>query len=104
MPHSQVTLGIDTSGGMLLITAQKDGKRVVRRRKGIQQERMLFPAVQSALDAVGGRLQDVTKICLVRGPGRFTGIRIALTFASMLQALNQTQVYGITLFELLFRQ
>lgn len=104
MQQGEVTLGIDTSGGILLITAQKDGKRVVRRRKGIQQERLLFPTVEAALSAVDGRLQEVSKICLVRGPGRFTGIRIALTFASMLQALNQTQVYGITLFELLRRQ
>ena len=49
-------------------------------------------------------MQEVKKVCLVRGPGRFTGIRIALTFASMLQQLNGAQIYGITLFELLRRQ
>ncbi|MBR4682132.1 MAG: tRNA (adenosine(37)-N6)-threonylcarbamoyltransferase complex dimerization subunit type 1 TsaB [Elusimicrobiaceae bacterium] len=99
-----VTLGLDTSGSVLLVTAQKNGKRVTRRRKGVQQERLLFPAVTATLAAVGATLQEVEKICIVRGPGRFTGIRIALTFASMLQALNAARVYGITLFELLYRQ
>lgn len=97
-------MGIDTSGGLLLVGAQKGEQHCVRRRKGIQQERLLFPAIQSALTALGGKLQDVKKVCLVRGPGRFTGIRIALTCASMLQQLNGAQVYGITAFELLNRQ
>ena len=100
----EVILGLDTSGSVLLVTAHKNGKRVFRRRKGIQQERLLFPTIRAALQAVDGQLQEVKKICLVRGPGRFTGIRIALTFASMLQHLNQARVYGITLFELLRRQ
>ena len=99
-----VTLGLDTSGAVLLVTAQKNDKRATRRRKGVQQERLLFPAVTAALDAVGANLQEVEKVCIVRGPGRFTGIRIALTFASMLQQLKAAQVYGITLFELLRRQ
>lgn len=96
-----VTLGIDTSGSPLLLTAAKQGKTAVRRRSGIKQERLLFPALQRALEAVGGTLQEVKKIVLVRGPGRFTGIRIALTFASMLKYLNQAEVYGATVFEIL---
>ena len=99
-----VVLGLDTSGDVLLVTAQKEGKQALRRRKGVQQERLLLPAVQATLAAVGATLHEVKKICIVRGPGRFTGIRIALTFASMLQQLNAARVYGVTRFELLHRQ
>ena len=100
----ELVLGLDTSGSTLLVVAQRDGKRVVRHRKGIKQERLLFPAVESALAALNATLGDVKKICIIRGPGRFTGIRISLTFASMMAYLNQTKIYGITLFELLRRQ
>lgn len=99
-----VILGLDTSGAPLLIALEKDGKIYARRRKGVKQERLLFPAVNSALSAAGAELKDVKRIFIVRGPGRFTGIRISLTFASMLKYLNQTEVRGATLFEVLRRQ
>lgn len=102
--RKQVILGLDTSGAPLLIALEKDGKIYARRRKGIKQERLLFPAINSALEAAGAVLQDVKRIFIVRGPGRFTGIRISLTFASMLQYLNKTEVRGATLFEVLRRQ
>lgn len=96
-----IVLGLDTSGSPLLITVAKQAKTAVRRRSGIKQERLLFPAIHSALAAVGGTLQEVGKVIIVRGPGRFTGIRIALTFASMLKYLNQAEIYGATVFEIL---
>ena len=104
MQPNTVIIGIDTSAGKLLVTAEKNGRCVTRRRSGIQQERLLLPVVQKALQGVGGTLEEVNRVCLVRGPGRFTGIRIALTFASMLQQINGARVYGITLFELVQRQ
>ncbi len=99
-----VTLALDTSGSPLLIAAQQGDVRAVRRQKGIKQERLLFPLMHRALEACGATLQDVKKVCIVRGPGRFTGIRIALTFASMMQYLNHAEVYGTTVFELLRHQ
>jgi tRNA threonylcarbamoyl adenosine modification protein YeaZ len=99
-----ITVALDTSSSPLLVAVQANGKAVVRRRKGIKQERLLFPVLQDALSACNATLQDVHRICIVRGPGRFTGIRIALTFASMMQYLNQATVYGTTLFEILRRQ
>lgn len=102
--RKQVILGLDTSGAPLLTAVEKDGKIFARRRKGIKQERLLFPAVNSALEAAGAALKDVSCVFIVRGPGRFTGIRISLTFASMLKYLNKTEVRGATLFEVLRRQ
>lgn len=96
-----VVLGLDTSASPLLIAAASQGRIAFRRRSGIKQERLLFPAVRSALEAVGGTLQEIKKVFIVRGPGRFTGIRIALTFASMLNYLNQAEIYGATVFEIL---
>ncbi len=102
--RKKITLGLDTSGAPLLVALEADDKVLARRRKGVKQERLLFPAVNSALEAAGAELKDVERIFIVRGPGRFTGIRISLTFASMLKYLNKTEVRGATLFEILRRQ
>ena len=102
MSHRKtVLLGLDSSVSPLLVAACKDDKTATCRRSGIKQERLLFPAVHRVLDKVEGTLQDVSRVFIVRGPGRFTGIRIALTFASMLKYLNQAEVYGATVFEIL---
>ena len=103
-PRKTVMLGLDSSSAPLLIAACNEGKTAACRRSGIKQERLLFPAVHQALGKVGGTLQDVGRVFIVRGPGRFTGIRIALTFASMLKYLNNTEVYGATVFEILREQ
>ncbi|WP_428074229.1 tRNA (adenosine(37)-N6)-threonylcarbamoyltransferase complex dimerization subunit type 1 TsaB [Candidatus Avelusimicrobium luingense] len=99
-----VIVGLDTSASPLLVAVQAGEKTAARRQKGIKQERLLFPVMSRALTACESTLQDVKKVCIVRGPGRFTGIRIGLTFASMMKYLNQAEVYGATLFEIIRRQ
>ena len=100
----KIMLGLDSSASPLLVAACKADKTAYCRRSGIKQERLLFPALHRTLDKVGGTLQEVGRIFIVRGPGRFTGIRIALTFASMLKYLNKADVYGATTFEILHEQ
>ena len=100
----KLTLGMDTSGSPLLLTAQKGGKIFSVRRKGVKQEKLLFPALEALLHKAGAQMEDIGRIFIIRGPGRFTGIRISLTFASMMQFLNKTQVRGATMFEVLRRQ
>ena len=99
--RKMITLGLDTSGSPLLLAAACGEKTAHRRRSGIKQERLLFPVLQQVLQQMDGTLAQVGRIFIVRGPGRFTGIRIALTFASMLKSLNQTEVRGATVFEIL---
>ena len=69
--RKKIILGLDTSGAPLLVALERDGKVVSRRRKGVKQERLLFPAVNSALEAAGAELKDIGRIFIVRGPGRF---------------------------------
>jgi len=99
-----VIVGLDTSASPLIVAVQAGKKTVARRQQGIKQERLLFPVLNRALAACDRTLQDVKKVCIVRGPGRFTGIRIGLTFASMMKYLNHAEVYGATLFEMIRRQ
>lgn len=99
-----LTVVMDTSHSPLLIGVQNKGKLVTARRQGIKQEKLLFPVLNGLLAKAGGTLQEVKRIFIIRGPGRFTGIRIALTFASMLRMLNRCDVKSATLFEVIYRQ
>ena len=97
----QVTLALDTSASPLLLSLEKDGKIYSVRRKGIKQEKLLFPALHALLNKAEVSLNNIGRIFLIRGPGRFTGIRISLTFASMMKYLNQAEIRGTTMFEAL---
>ncbi len=102
--NRKITLGLDTSGPSLLVCAADGGKIYSFHKTGLKQEQMLLPLLERALQKAGAELADVKRIFFVRGPGRFTGIRISLTFASMLKYLNATQVRSATVFEILQRQ
>ena len=102
--QSGCTLVMDTSSSPLLLALEKDGKIYTATRKGIKQEKLLFPTLQKLLAKAGVALPDIARVFIIRGPGRFTGIRIALTFASMMHMLNHTHVRGATLFEVLRAQ
>ena len=97
----QITLGVDSSGPTLAVCASDGTKITALHHTGIKQEQFLLPLVQRLLQKAGGELTDVKKVFIVRGPGRFTGIRISLTFASMLKYLNGASVSGATLFDIL---
>ena len=101
---SGCTLVIDSSSSPLLLALEKDGKIYSARRKGIKQEKLLFGVLQALLAKAAADLPCVNRVLVIRGPGRFTGLRIALTFASMMQMLNHTRVQGLTLFEVLREQ
>lgn len=102
--QSGVRIVMDTSHSPLLLGVEKDGRLFTARRKGIKQEKLLFPVLTRLLQKAGATLAQVTDIFIIRGPGRFTGIRIALTFASMLKMLQGCNVKGATLFEVIYRQ
>ncbi|MCM2266724.1 MAG: tRNA (adenosine(37)-N6)-threonylcarbamoyltransferase complex dimerization subunit type 1 TsaB [Elusimicrobiales bacterium] len=100
----KVILGVCTSGTRLNVAVAAGGKVFQARKKVFNQELFLFPLVKSALARAGAGLRSVDTVCAVRGPGRFTGIRISLTLAGTLKALGGALVYTATLFEVLALQ
>lgn len=99
-----ISLGLCTSGTRLKL-AVSDGVRAYgSQRKVFNQERVLFGMLKGRLAAAGASLADVGLVCAVRGPGRFTGIRISLTLAATLKALSGARVLTATLFEVLALQ
>ncbi len=107
----EVTLSICTSGGRLKLglaagrghsrpdpAAGKVHSLSVREPN---QEKRLFLSLDRLLKKAGARLEDVSGVCAVRGPGRFTGIRIGLTLAGSLELLLGCRARGVTVFEVL---
>ena len=103
MPQ-KIKLALDSSGPTLSVGIQAGEKIYCLRKSGIKQERFFLPLVERALAKAGAGLKDIGEVFFVRGPGRFTGLRISLTFASMLASLNGTQTASATLFEILYKQ
>ena len=100
----KITLALDSTGPTLLVGAFDGKKSVSARQSGIKQEQFFLPLIERALKKLDAQLPDVGRVFVVRGPGRFTGIRISLTFASMLKELNSATVCGATRFDILRRQ
>jgi tRNA threonylcarbamoyl adenosine modification protein YeaZ len=100
----KVKLGLCTSGSRLKIAVEAGGKVFEAQKKIFNQEQALFGLAKRELARAGADLGSVGVVCAVRGPGRFTGIRISLTLAGALKAMAGAKVYTATLFEILALQ
>ncbi|MBR5151460.1 MAG: hypothetical protein IKW71_01340, partial [Elusimicrobiaceae bacterium] len=67
--QGKVSVLIDSSNSPLLLGVEKDGKLLVGRRKGIKQEKLLFPLLQQLLNKAGANLKGVSCVFIIRGPG-----------------------------------
>lgn len=104
MKHKPV-LGIDTSGARLGMAVRfSDGSVKSLSRKGINQEKHLFKMMDSLMRPRGVKLADLSAVCVLTGPGRFTGIRVGLTLASVLESLAGVRAIGVSALEVLARQ
>lgn len=55
----------------------------------------LFPAMSQVLNSFGCKPQDIEFFCLTAGPGSFTGLRIAVTTAKMLNFAQDTKIVAV---------
>jgi tRNA threonylcarbamoyladenosine biosynthesis protein TsaB len=96
-----LTLLLDSSA-VPLICAITDGKKLYRASKtGIKQENYLFPLLKNLLKKFKAELKDIDSCLFVKGPGRFTGIRIGITLASMLKEFAEVKIASLSVFDIL---
>ncbi len=97
----KIILGLSTAGSNIKIALKNtSGKFRVKSVKEFNQEKVFFKIIEKLLSFEKAELKDIGGICVVKGPGRFTGIRISLTFASMMKALTGIKVFTVTAFEI----
>lgn len=97
----KLTLGLSTYGNFLKISIY-DGKKFCNSSsKYLNQEEIFFENINKLLKKIGGNFKDFENICYINGPGRFTGIRIAYTFAGVYSVLSGAKLYSVTTFDCL---
>ena len=72
-------------------TLPSDGRRTA----------LLFEAIRNETCQMGCEIGDVAIFCFSRGPGSFTGLRIAATIGSMLQSVLGCRVVAVPTFQAL---
>ena len=66
-----------------------------------RQSELMVPELEKALNATGKELKDVTKIVVGKGPGSYTGLRIAMTIAKVVGVLNGCQLVLVSSLQML---
>ena len=99
--NKEIILCMDSSSSPLTLALSAGGKVYCARRAGIKQEDLLFPSLKKLLAEAGCKLKDVKKFFFIKGPGRFTGIRISITLASVLREINGAQIASAGVFDVL---
>lgn len=77
-------LCVDTTTPELSAALFVDGKIFFARKKSVKpHDETLWPVIEALLKKAGVKLEDLSAIAAASGPGRFTGIRIAMSFAAV---------------------
>lgn len=96
-----LTLMLDSSSTPLTAALFSDGKMYGASKDGIKQEELLFPLLNRLYKRAGKELKQTKNFFFIKGPGRFTGIRIGVTLASVLSEINGTNIASADIFNVL---
>lgn len=97
----KIILALDSSSAPLLLALKVNGKTYTSTHGGIKQEEYLFAMIRKLYAKAGVKFDATTDFFFVKGPGRFTGIRIGITLASMLNSLLTAHIASASIFEIL---
>jgi len=104
MWKNEIKLVLDSSSSPLTLALRCNGKTYRASKSGIKQEGYLFALIQKLYAKAGCAFKDTNSFFFIKGPGRFTGIRIAVTLAAMLKELAGAQIASANVFDLLHWQ
>src|SRR3989339_1999146 len=91
MDTAQLTISLETSGrsGSAAIST---GESLIEQRDfavPMAHSREFLPVIKNLLDKHGVTPKEVKKVYISVGPGSFTGLRIAVTFAKIMYLANK---------------
>ena len=93
-------LAIDTALEACAVSvANGDQRHTIYEPMGRGQTERIIPMVLEACEAVSVHLSDIEAVCVTRGPGSFTGVRVGLSVARTLASIRGIPLYGLTTFE-----
>ena len=98
-----ITLAIDASGRVAGVALMQDGELLSELTLclGLTHSETLLPATVSLLSACNLSIEEVDLIAVAKGPGSFTGLRIAAATAKGLAMKNGIPLLGISTLSML---
>ncbi|GAB4029711.1 MAG: hypothetical protein Fur0012_04470 [Elusimicrobiota bacterium] len=97
----KLELGLCTCLKKLSLSVSGRGKIFTRSVEYLNQEEIIFPEIKKLASKAGGSFRDFATIVSVNGPGRFTGMRISYTLASVYSMLSGARVYAASVLDCL---
>lgn len=93
-----ITLCIDTSHTWLVIGLIKDDQVIgkVQEKCWKKQSEELFPRLTALMDECHLQPEDIDQIVISKGPGSYTGVRIAMTVAKVFCAMADKPIYTVS--------
>ena len=97
-----ISLCMDTSYKKLVLVLIKDGQMIdfVEEDCFKKQSEVITQRLDDMLKKHDIRPLDVDEICVTKGPGSYTGVRIAMTIAKIMGAMAKIPVYTLSSLQL----
>jgi len=92
------SLILDSSNKNLMVALAIDGKLVenVCYEAWQRQSELMIPEIENVLKKQNLKAKDINEILVTKGPGSYTGLRIALTIAKIYGTTLGTKVYAFS--------
>ncbi len=97
----KLKLGLCTCLKHLSLALSNGKKTFERSLEYLNQEEVIFSEIKKMASLAGGSFEDFDTIVSVNGPGRFTGMRISYTFASVYRIMSKKKVFSATVHDCL---
>lgn len=92
-----ITLCMDTSHLFLTLALIKDDELIasVQEECWKQQSEEIFPQLEKMLRSVSLTSDDIDQVVITKGPGSYTGVRIAMTIAKVFCSMTDKPLYTL---------
>lgn len=93
-----ITLCMDTSHTWLVVGLIKDDTIIgkIQEKCWKKQSEELFPKIIELMDSLQLKPEDIDQIVISKGPGSYTGVRIAMTVAKVFCSMRNLPIYTIS--------
>lgn len=93
-----ISLLLDTSNQALSVAVNRDNKMVAEINTNYKKthSETLVDNIQKVLEIADVKKTDIDRIIVAKGPGSYTGVRIAITVAKMLAKNLNIPVYSVS--------
>ena len=98
-----ITLCMDTSSKFLVLGLIRDDEVIAECciSSWKKQSELIFPELIKLLDQASLTPQDINEVVVTKGPGSYTGVRIAMTVAKVLCSSAHLPLYTLPTLELI---